>query len=181
MNITDTYPARLRHTQSELAGAAEAWLENVKAQLRVLQVTSSGRVAPRGALEKTYQLSKGLTQANVRYVYDVARASLDLMGSGAKTAAEAAKAVKDDAVSATKSMGGAAERFEGDMVDASAQLRHNQQAQARRAHKAVHDVAAERYEDMTKVELSEELGDRGLKKSGNVEELRERLIDDDAG
>ena len=40
-------------------------------------------------------------------------------------------------------------------------------------------ATAGRYEGMTKVQLSEELSDRGLKKSGKVDELRQRLIDDD--
>jgi hypothetical protein len=44
---------------------------------------------------------------------------------------------------------------------------------------AARDAAADRYREMTKVELADELGRRDLVKSGNVDELRERLIADD--
>jgi gas vesicle protein len=44
---------------------------------------------------------------------------------------------------------------------------------------AVRDEAAKTYDDLTKAELQEELGARGLPKSGNVDELRERLVADD--
>jgi hypothetical protein len=53
------------------------------------------------------------------------------------------------------------------------------QVPARQAKKAARDAAAERYEHMTKVELSEELAARDLPKTGNVDELRDRLIEND--
>jgi hypothetical protein len=44
---------------------------------------------------------------------------------------------------------------------------------------AVRDQAAKSYDDLTKAELQEELGARNLPKTGNVDELRERLVADD--
>lgn len=57
-------------------------------------------------------------------------------------------------------------------------------AQAVREHveateEAVHTQAAKRYEGLTKPELQEELARRDLPKTGTVDELRERLIEDD--
>jgi hypothetical protein len=179
VNGTATYKARLRDTQTELTGAVEAWIENVKAQLRLLQITAGGRVEPGGTLKKTYHLTKGLTEANVQYVQDVARASLGLWGGVRTSAAQAANAVKDDALLVANSTAASANLFEDDVVKATAELGKNQRAQARQAKRAAHDATVEQYENMTKVELSEELGDRGLKKSGKVDELRERLIDAD--
>jgi SAP domain len=51
--------------------------------------------------------------------------------------------------------------------------------QAESAKQEAHQQAAEKYEEMTKAELQEELARRDLPKSGTVEELRERLIADD--
>ena len=42
-----------------------------------------------------------------------------------------------------------------------------------------HAMARERYEGLTKAELSELLAKRGLPKSGNVDELIERLVEAD--
>lgn len=44
---------------------------------------------------------------------------------------------------------------------------------------AVREQAAKKYDDMTKVELQEQLAARDLPKTGNVDELRDRLIEDD--
>ena len=44
---------------------------------------------------------------------------------------------------------------------------------------AVREQAAKTYDDLTKAELQDELGARNLPKTGNVDELRERLVADD--
>ena len=44
---------------------------------------------------------------------------------------------------------------------------------------SVRDQVAKSYDDLTKAELQEELGARNLPKTGNVDELRERLVADD--
>ena len=61
-----------------------------------------------------------------------------------------------------------------------------EQERARQARKAereratrAHDRAGQRYEGWTKAELSEQLAERDLPKTGNVDELIERLIEDD--
>ena len=63
------------------------------------------------------------------------------------------------------------EKFEETAADQADEIQRAERAAVRRARKAPRDAAAERYEDMTKVELSEELGARDLPKSGNVDEL----------
>ncbi len=50
---------------------------------------------------------------------------------------------------------------------------------ARDEEKANQAKAREQYEGLTKAELSEHLAERGLPKSGNVDELIERLVEDD--
>ena len=50
----------------------------------------------------------------------------------------------------------------------------------RAAAKEAHAKAREPYEDLTKAELSDQLAERGLPKSGTVEELIERLVSADS-
>ena len=64
---------------------------------------------------------------------------------------------------------GAALRQQADTVTATLQS----------AADAVRVQAAKSYDDLTKAELQEELGARDLPKTGNVDELRERLVADD--
>ncbi len=179
MNGTHIYQARIRDTRAELTGASETWFKDITTQLRLLQATAGSRVEPRGTLDKVYQLTKGLTEANVQYMQGVARASLGLLDGVRSSAAGAADAAKDDIVSATDKSAPTGNRFEDDVVEATPDLRLDQLGGAGRAQRTARHATARRYEGMTKVQLSEELGDRGLKKSGKVDELRQRLIDDD--
>jgi hypothetical protein len=50
----------------------------------------------------------------------------------------------------------------------------------RAAAKAAHDKAREPYEELTKAELADQLAERGLPKSGTVDELIERLVSADS-
>jgi hypothetical protein len=56
------------------------------------------------------------------------------------------------------------------------QARKTEREQARQAH----DQARERYEGLTKAELSDQLAERNLPKTGTVDELTERLIEADS-
>ncbi|HJY97287.1 MAG TPA: hypothetical protein VJ371_20240, partial [Streptosporangiaceae bacterium] len=56
------------------------------------------------------------------------------------------------------------------------QARQAQREQARRAHKRARD----RYEGLTKAELSDQLAKRELPKTGNVDALIERLVEADS-
>ena len=56
------------------------------------------------------------------------------------------------------------------------EARRVEREQAKRAH----DKARERYEGLTKAELSDQLDKRDLPKTGNVDELVERLVEADS-
>ena len=59
------------------------------------------------------------------------------------------------------------------------ELKRRRQTEARETEKAVRHTAEERYRDMTKAELSDELAKRELPRTGTVDELRARLVGDD--
>lgn len=103
---------------------------------------------------------------------------------------EAQRTVAKQLVSASVSAG---EKARDQFESVSAVMRQNadyvgeamrEQAESvtttlRSAASAVRDQAAKSYDDLTKAELQEELGERNLSKTGNVDELRERLVADD--
>jgi hypothetical protein len=68
-----------------------------------------------------------------------------------------------------------AEKAEQAEQERARQARKAEREQARQAH----DKARERYEGLTKAELGDQLSERDLPKSGNVDELIERLIEAD--
>ncbi len=69
-----------------------------------------------------------------------------------------------------------AERVERAEQELAREARRAEREQARQAH----DKARERYEGLTKAELSDLLGQRDLPKTGTVDELVERLVEADS-
>ncbi len=90
-----------------------------------------------------------------------------------------ADVVKDEVVTSGKLANRQAEKLEGAAVEQAEEIARAERAELRRQKKAARDAATARYRDMTKVELSEELAGRDLPRTGNVDELRERLTDSD--
>jgi len=81
--------------------------------------------------------------------------------------------VRDKAESAERTAREQAEQAE---KERAREARFAERQQARQAH----DKARERYEGLTKAELSDQLAKRQLPKSGNVAELIERLVEADS-
>lgn len=77
-----------------------------------------------------------------------------------------------------------AEKAEHEREAEKEQAEKEQARQARAAEraeaKAAHDKAREQYENLTKAELADKLAERDLPKSGNVDELIERLVSADS-
>jgi hypothetical protein len=76
-----------------------------------------------------------------------------------------------------------AEELAQKQADEAEQIEKEQIRQAkaaeRAAAKAAHAEAREKYEDLTKAELADQLAERGLPKTGNLEDLIERLVSSD--
>jgi septal ring factor EnvC (AmiA/AmiB activator) len=69
-----------------------------------------------------------------------------------------------------------AEKAEQAKQELAREARRAEREQARKAH----EKARQRYEGLTKAELSDLLGQRDLPKTGNVDELVERLVEADS-
>ena len=78
----------------------------------------------------------------------------------------------EQAAQAEQAVRGQAERAEQAEQEHARQDRKAEREQARQAH----DQARQRYEGLTKAELSDQLAERDLPKTGTVDELTERLI-----
>jgi hypothetical protein len=91
-------------------------------------------------------------------------------------AEKAEQAEKERARQARQAEQAAREQAEQAEKERARQARQAEREQARRAHKR----ARERYEGRTKAELSDQLAKRELPKTGNVDELIERLVEADS-
>ena len=123
-----------------------------------------------GSQKLTDYMPAGLPQVNLvpfveRYFEFVQRTvdiSRDLTIKWAESAGMLSGAVREQAEQAEQEL--------------AREARKAEREQARHAH----DKARERYEGLTKAELSDQLGQRDLPKTGNVDELVERLVEADS-
>jgi Mg-chelatase subunit ChlI len=118
--------------------------------------------AQQAVLEQAEQAEKGLAQA--------AREQAEKAKQAAREQAQKAEQAKQAAAREQ------AQKAEQAKQELARQARQAEREQARRAHKR----ARERYEGLTKAELSDQLAKRELPKTGNVDALIERLVTADS-
>jgi len=107
----------------------------------------------------------------------VVREKTESAGDLVREKAEAAgNVVREQAEKTERAALEQAEQAEQAEKELARRARQAEREQARRAHKR----ARERYEGRTKAELSDQLAKRGLPKTGNVDELIERLVEADS-
>ena len=148
-----------------------------------------------GTRKLTDRMLPGLPQVNLvplveRYFELVQRTvdiSRDLTLKWAEAAGTLSGTVREQAESVGGLVRGQAESARDFAHEQAAQAEQARQELAREARKAereqarhAHDQARERYEGLTKAELSDQLGQRDLPKTGNVDELVERLVEADS-
>ena len=148
-----------------------------------------------GTRKLTDRMLPGLPQVDLvplveRYFELVQRTvdiSRDLTLKWAEAAGTLSGTVREQAESVGGLVRGQAESARDFAHEQAAQAEQARQELAREARKAereqarhAHDKARERYEGLTKAELSDQLGQRDLPKTGNVDELVERLVEADS-
>jgi hypothetical protein len=148
-----------------------------------------------GSRKLTDRMLPGLPQIDLvpvveRYFEFVQRTvdiSRDLTIKWAEAAGTLSGAVREQAESVGGLVRGQAESardFVHEQADKAEQAKQELAREARKAEREqarhTHDKARERYEGLTKAELSDQLGQRDLPKTGNVDELVERLVEADS-
>ena len=109
----------------------------------------------------------------VQRTVDISR---DLTLKWAEAAGTLSGAVREQAESVSGLVRGQAESAREFVHEQAGKAEQAAREQARHAH----DKARERYEGLTKAELSDRLDQRNLPKTGNVDELVERLVEADS-
>jgi hypothetical protein len=169
LSTTETY---MRQAQAAFADMANSWFQPTKTLFESVPTTSYGLLNPTEAFAQMSRVSQRLAEVNLEYLQNLA-------GAVRQHVTGLASVLNDEMTTTAKVATAQVEKFEEAAADQADEIQRAERAAVRRARKAARDAAAERYQDMTKVELSEELGARDLPKSGNVDELRGRLTEAD--
>jgi len=135
-------------------------------------------------VQRTADISRDLTVEFVQRTLDINR---DLSIKWAEAAGMLSGAVREQAESArdlVREQAGKAEQAVREQAHKAEQAEQELAREARKAEREqarhAHENARERYEGLTKAELSDLLDQRDLPKTGNVDELVERLVEADS-
>ena len=131
-------------------------------------------------VQRTVDISRDLTikwAESAGMLSGVVREQAESVGGLVREQAESARDFAHE-------QAGKAERAARDQAELAEQAEKEMVREARKAEREqarhAHDKARERYEGLTKAELSDQLDQRDLPKTGNVDELIERLVEADS-
>jgi hypothetical protein len=196
ISMTRQYSAAAARARSAAEKAADVWTHGARAVTGLVPGLPQVDLVP--AVERYFALVQGAVDINrhlavrsaevVGTLSGVVREKAESAGDLVRERAEAAgnvvreqaekaeQAALEQAEKAEHAAREQAEKAEKAEKELARQARQAQREQARRAH----ERARERYEGLAKAELSDLLAKRELPKTGNVDELIERLVEADS-
>jgi hypothetical protein len=202
MTISTQYADTLSESQGALITATDAWARGGQELLEQTQAQTN-RVPsfdPALVIDPFFDAAQRMLEAN-RFAERLLEVNREYVKTLAGTAAQIQDAVRthaDSITDAVRDQVGAVAQTSRETVDQVKQtLQEKAEAtereareeakaaekaarqEERAARKAARDKAAEKYSELTKPELQDELARREIAKTGTVDELRDRLIDHD--
>ncbi|MGP7998910.1 MAG: SAP domain-containing protein [Streptosporangiaceae bacterium] len=136
------------------------------------------------AVERYFDFVQRAVDLNRSLALQWAQVVGTVSGAALERAESAGEVVRERAESVGEVVRERAESFERSANEQAEQAEQELAREARRIERAnarqAHEKARARYEGLTKAQLSELLAERNLPKSGNVDELIERLVEADA-
>jgi hypothetical protein len=159
-SMTRQYSSATSRARSAVDKTADFWTQGARTLTGRLPGLPQIDLIP--AVERCFDVVQGTVDINRRL-------AIKLVGA----AGTLSEMVRDRAESAERTAREQAEQAEKEQAR---EARFAERRQARQAH----DKARERYEGFTKAELSDQLAKRQLPKSGNIDELIERLVEADS-
>ena len=168
--LTRQYSTAANQARTAAEKTADLWGQSARTLADRLPEMPQIDLVP--AVERYFDLVQRTVDVNRRLAVRWAEATSALPGAVRERAESVGEVARDRAATAEQSAHEHAERASHELAR---EARKIEREQGRKAH----TMARERYEGLTKAELSDLLAKRGLPKSGNVDELVERLVEAD--
>ena len=173
-SMTRQYSAAASQARNAVDKTADVWTEGARAVTGRLFGLPQVDLVP--AVERYFDLVQRTVDINRRLAVRWAEAAATLSGAVREKAESAGDVVREKAEAA-----GDIAREQAAKADQAEQELARQARQAEREHaRQAHARARARYEGLTKAELSDLLAQRDLPKTGNIDELIERLVEADS-
>jgi SAP domain len=184
-SMTRQYSAAASHARNAVDKTTDFWTRGARTVTDLLPGLPQVDLVP--AVESYFNLVQRTVQINRRLavrwaeaagalsgvVREKAESAGDVVREKAEAAGNVAREQAEQAGRAAHEQAAKAEHAEKELAR---QARHAEREQARQAH----DRARQRYGGLTKAELSDLLAKRELPKTGNIDELIERLVEADS-
>ena len=183
--MTRQYSTAASQASEAAERAAGSWEQGVgKLADRLPALVPQVDLVP--AVERYFDFVQRAVNVNRMIAVEWAQAVGALAGAARKRAESAGEVVRERAESVGEVVRERAESFEqaaSEQADKAEQAQEELAREARRIERQkarqAHEQARARYEGLTKAELSDLLAERNLPKTGNVDELVERLVEAD--
>jgi len=180
--MTRQYSSATSRARSAVDKTADFWTQGARTLTDRLPGLPQIDLIP--AVERYFDLVQQTVDINRRLTIKLAEAAGTLSEMVRDRAESAGNLVREKAESAGEIVRDKAESAERTAREQAEQAEKERAREARfaerRQARQAHDKARERYEGFTKAELSDQLAKRQLPKSGNVDELIERLVEADS-
>ena len=174
-SITQRYSAAASQSAGTAEKIADFWTQGSQ-RLSDYMLPGLPQVDLVPVVERYFEFVQRMVDINRELTIKWAESASMLSGVVREQAESVGGLVREQAESArdfAHEQAGKAEQAEKELAR---EARKAEREQARRAH----DIARERYEGLTKAELSDLLDQRDLPKTGNVDELIQRLVEADS-
>ena len=173
-SMTRQYSSATSRARSAVDKTTEFWTQGTRTLTGRLPGLPRIDLVP--AVERYFDFVQVTVDINRYLTIKLAEVAGTLSEKARDRAESAGHLVRDKAGPAERTAREQAEKAEQIGKERAREARFTERRQARQAH----DKARERYEGFTKAELSEQLAKRQLPKSGNIDDLIERLVDADS-
>ena len=161
--IQEQYTSTVKQTQDAWVGIVESLTENLQ---------SFGKQSPFPVVDPAEAIDQ---------VFDFWEKTLEAQREVAKQLVGVTVAAGERVRTQAEQLGSVVREQAEQVTSAAREQAQAVREQAEAARRAERAQVEARYEDLTKVELQDELASRELPKTGNVDELRARLVADDLG
>ena len=189
MTSNEPFTAAASQARKATETAAEAWKEGAK---KLTDQAGMMSPMPQADLNQPVERYFDFVQKTVDMNRDLATRWAEMVttltGAARERAESFSKVIKDQADTLAGLAAQQAEKGEQATQEQAEKVKQAEQEQAREAKriqreqaKKAREQAREPYQDLTKAELSEKLAQRDLPKTGNREELIDRLVESDNG
>jgi hypothetical protein len=182
---TSQYKSAAGRARNAAEKTADFWTQGARTVTDLVPGMPQVDLVP--VVERYFELVQRMVDANRQFAVRCAEAVGTLSGVVREKAESAGDLVREKAEAAGNAVHALAEHAEQAALEQAEQAAQAQKELARRVRQAereqarqAHKRARERYEGLTKAELSDQLAKRELPKTGNVDELIERLVEADS-